>query len=292
MKRERAELVEKETPGPSVRRQCVLLSVPRSSVYYGRRKERKRSPGAPSDAKVRRLIDEIHMKDPTFGTRRVREILKRDHGLEVNRKRIARLMREMGVQAIYARPRRTSLANREHRKYPYLLRERKVRAPDEVWCVDITYIPMPEGHAYLCAVMDWHSRRVLGSAVSNTMETGLCLSALEMAVETAGRVPEIMNSDQGSQFTGGEWTGRLEELGIKPSMDGVRRWLDNVFIERLWRSVKYEDVYLKGYMDVAELERGLSAWFGRYNDWRPHQALGYSTPAQVHRPAEPRKQAA
>ena len=287
MKRERAELIDKGLPRPSVRRQCALLGVPRSSVYYEKTQERKRKPGAPSDAELRRLIDEIHMKDPVFGTRRIREILIREHGLKVNRKRLARLMREMGIEAIYPKPRKTSLPDESHGKYPYLLKDLAVSAPDQAWCVDITYIPMPVGHAYLCVVMDWHSRRVLGWAVSNTMETTLCLSALEMAVQTAGRVPEIMNSDQGSQFTASEWTGRLEELGVAVSMDGRRRWLDNVFIERLWRSVKYEDVYIKEYGDIEKLRRGLSEWFARYNHWRPHQALGYETPAEVHRPGKP-----
>ena len=147
MKRERAALVEKETPEPSVRRQCELLDVPRSSVYYKRSKERKKAPGAPCEAKLRRLINEIHMKDPTFGTRRVREILKRDHDIGVNRKRVARLMRETGLRAVYAKPRKTSVANKEHRKYPYLLRGRKIQIPDEAWCTDSTYIPMPEGCA-------------------------------------------------------------------------------------------------------------------------------------------------
>jgi len=284
LKRERAALVDRGVSRPSVRRQCELLAVPRSSVYYGKKKERKAKPGAPSDADVRRLIDEIHMEDPTFGARRIREILRRDHKMRVNRKRLARLMRETGVEAIRAKPRKTSLPDASHRKYPYLLRERPATAPDAAWCTDITYVPMPRGHAYLCAVMDWHSRRVLGWAVSNTMETALCLSALEMALETAGRVPGIVNSDQGSQFTSAEWTGRLEQLGAAVSMDGRRRWLDNVFVERLWRSVKYEDVYIREYADIESLRKGLARWFDLYNHWRPHQALDYKTPLEVHRP--------
>ena len=188
----------------------------------------------------------------------------------------------MGLETIWCRP-RTSLAAPEHRKYPYLLRELKVERPNQVWCADITYVPMPHGHAYLCAVMDWHSRRVLGWAVENTMNGGLCQKALDAALKSSGeRTPEIFNTDQGSQFTSLEWTGRLEGLGIAISMDGKGRWMDNVFIERLWRSVKYEEIYLREHSTIAALEEGLGAWFERYNHWRPHAALDNRTPHEVY----------
>jgi putative transposase len=179
----------------------------------------------------------------------------------------------------------TSIPDDGHRKYPYLLRGLAVTLPDQAWCADITYIPMPGGHAYLCAVMDWHSRKVLGWAVSNTMETGLCLEALENALAATGRAPEIFNTDQGCQFTSAEWTGRLLGLGVKISMDGRGRWMDNVFIERLWRSLKYEEIYLREHATVTALRSGLASWFERYNGWRPHEALGNLTPDKVYRPA-------
>jgi putative transposase len=165
-----------------------------------------------------------------------------------------------------------------------LLRDLAVTRADQVWCADITYLPMARGSAYLCAVMDWHTRCVLGWAVSNTMDTSLCLLALERAKARAGCVPEIFNTDQGSQFTSAEWTGRLREWGVQISMDGRGRWMDNVFIERLWRSLKYEDIYLKDYVTVRALEQGVESWMKRYNTWRPHQALGNLTPLAAYRP--------
>jgi putative transposase len=187
----------------------------------------------------------------------------------------------MGYEAIWCKP-RTSIPDHGHRKYPYLLRDLKITRPDQVWCTDITYVPMPKGSAYLCAVMDWHSRKVLGWAVSNTMETGLCLEALENALKSTGRIPEIFNTDQGSQFTSAEWTNRLLDLGIKISMDGKGRWMDNVFIERLWRSVKYEEIYLFEHSKIIDLRAGLKKWFTRYNDWRPHQSHANETPATIY----------
>lgn len=273
------ELVEENHPRLSMRTQCQLLGVARSSLDYqpvGQSRE---------DLALKRLLDELYLRDPALGTRKLVTVLERDHGLMVNRKRLQRLRREMGLEALYCRA-RTSVPAPGHRKYPYLLREKAVKAPDEVWCADITYIPMPRGHAYLCAVMDWHSRRVLGWSLSNTLDTGFCLAALERAIRTAGRVPEIFNTDQGSQFTSLDWTGRLTELGVQISMDGRGRWMDNVFIERLWRSLKYEEIYVKEHATLHALEAGLERWFGHYNGWRPHQALGNLTPEQVHRPAE------
>lgn len=281
----RAELVEKNHPKLSVREQCELLRVSRSSLSYRPVEE------DPEDARIMRILDEIYMKDPCMGSRRLGEVLERDHGIKANRKRIQRLRRKMGIETIWCRPRRTSVPDNGHRKYPYLLRERIVEFADEAWCADITYIRMPHGHAYLCAVMDWYSRKVLGWAVSNTMDSALTGKAVAAAVAHCGGLPEIFNTDQGSQFTSPEWTGRLEGLGIKVSMDGKGRWMDNVFIERLWRSLKYEDIYLKGYATVGDLEEGIRQWFERYNTWRPHQNLGNKTPANVYetqrKPAPP-----
>jgi putative transposase len=222
----------------------------------------------PEDIRIKRLLDEIYMVDPCLGSRRLVTVLKRDHGVEINRKRLQRLRREIGHEAIWCKP-CTSIPDDGHRKYPYLLRNLAITRPDHVWCTDITYVPMPGGHAYLCAVMDWASRKVLGWAVSNTMETGLCLEALENALAATGSIPEIFNTDQGCQFTSAEWTGKLLDLGIK----------------RLWRSVKYEEIYLFEHSTVHALRAGLRKWFCRYNDWRPHEALGNLTPAMVYQTA-------
>ena len=273
--RERTGLVEKDHPHLSQRRQCLLLDVAHSPPddlpdYLP-------VPESAEDQRIKRILDEIYLIDPCLGSRKLVTLLERDYDLVVNRKRVRRLRREMGHEAIWCRP-RTSIPDEGHRKFPYLLRELKVAQADQVWCTDITYIPMPVGHAFLCAVMDWHSRKVLGWAVFNTMDTGLCLAALQQALDQTGRVPEIFNTDQGSQFTSEEWTGRLLGLGIKISMDGKGRWMDNVFIERLWRSLKHEGVYLWEYATLRTLEEGLTEWFNRYNTWRPHEALGNLTP--------------
>lgn len=268
--------MEKEHPKVSMRKQCQLLGVARSTLSYEAVEEGE------EDRKIKRLMDEIYLRDPCLGSRRLVTVLKRDHGLEVNRKRVQRLRREMGLEAIWCQP-RTSVPAPGHRKYPYLLRNLKVERPNHVWCADITYVPMPHGNAYLCAVMDWHSRRVLGWAVENTMSGILCQRALNEALQSSGKqTPEIFNTDQGSQFTSQEWTGRLTELGISISMDGKGRWMDNVFIERLWRSVKYEEIYLHGHRTIPDLENGLERWFERYNEWRPHEALGNRTPSEVY----------
>lgn len=280
VKRERAELVEKNHPKLSMRTQCKLLEVPRSSLDY------RPVPESTEDLRLMRLMDEIHLIDPCVGTPRLVDLLERDHGLSVHRKRLKRLRRKMRLETIWCRPRKTSVADKAHRKYPYLLHELKVTRPNQVWCADITYVPMPRGHAYLCAVMDWHSRKVLGWRLSNTMDAALCLGALSDAVAgSGGRLPDIFNTDQGSQFTSEEWIGRLTQLGIAISMDGKGRWMDNVFIERLWRSVKYEEIYLREYGTLPELEAGLRRWLDRYNTWRPHQALGNRTPSQTHEEA-------
>ena len=273
--RERLELLDKKNPKVSMRKQCALVGVARSTAAYQPVVESE------EDLRIKRLLDEIYLKDPCLGSRRIVTVLERDHGEKINHKRVARLRREMGLEAIRCKP-RTSIPGDGHRTYPYLLRNVAVERPDQVWSTDITYVPMARGHAYLCAVMDWHSRKVLGWAVSNTMGTELCLEALEKALQSTGRVPEIFNTDQGSQFTSAEWISRLTELEIKISMDGRRRWLDNVFIERLWRSVKYEDIYLKEYANVLELQEGLARWFDQYNHWRPHCHLAQQTPARVY----------
>lgn len=273
--KDRAELVEEKHPKLSVRKQCLLLNIARSSLTY------KAVAESQEDLRIKRLLDEIYLVDPCLGSRRLVAVLKRDHDIRVNRKRLQRLRREIGHETIWCKP-RTTIPDKTHRKYPYLLRELVIDRPNQVWCADITYVPMPGGHAYLCAVMDWYSRKVLGWAVSNTMETGLCLEALENALSATGRVPEIFNTDQGCQFTSEQWTDRLLGLGVKISMDGRGRWMDNVFIERLWRSLKYEDIYLREYSTIPLLRVGLERWFKRYNTWRPHEALGNLTPEVVY----------
>ena len=231
-------MVEKDHPKLSLRTQCALLGVSRSTLDY------ERVAVSEEDVSLMRILDEIYLQDPCLGTRRLVTLLERDYGIKVNRKRVRRLRQIMGVETIWCRP-RTSIPDDGHRKYPYLLRTLVVSRPDQVWCADITYVPMPHGHAYLCAVMDWYSRKVLGWALSNTMDGALCQRALADAVAQSKCLPEMMNTDQGSQFTSEEWTGELNRLGIAISMDGKGRWMDNVFIERLWRSVKYEEIYLK-----------------------------------------------
>ncbi len=273
--RDRIELVEKKHPEISLRKQCALLGVARSTVDY------QAVAVDPEDNRIKRLLDEIYLIDPCMGSRKLVTLLGRVYGVKINRKRVRRLRREMGQETIWCKP-RTSIADNGHRKYPYLLRNLVIDRPDHVWCADITYVPMPRGHAFLCAVLDWHSRKVLGWALSNTMGTDLCLAALERALSSTGRVPEIFNTDQGCQFTSAEWTGRLTELGVQISMDGKGRWMDNVFVERLWRSVKYEEIYLKEYATIPVLHAGLDAWFGRYNDWRPHQTHGNLTPSVIY----------
>ena len=276
--RELVELVDKGHNKLSMRRQCELLGVARSSVDY------EPVPEDAEDLQIKRQLAEIYLIDPCLGSRRLITVLERDHGLKVNRKRLQRLRREIGHEAIWCKP-RTSIPDSSHRKYPYLLRDLAVVRPDQVWCADITYVPMPGGHAFLCAVMDWHSRKVLSWTVSNTMDTGLCLAALNQAVAKTGRVPGIFNTDQGCQFTSAEWTGRLLELGVSISMDGRGRWMDNVFIERLWRSVKYEEIYLREHATILVLRVGLEDWFMRYNTWRPHETLGNRTPHAVYHAA-------
>lgn len=260
-----------------MRHQCELLGVNRSGLYY--------EPAVESAANLRvmRLIDEQYLRTPFYGSRRMTAWLARQ-GEEVNRKRVQRLMGVMGLEALHPGP-RTTTRNPDHKVYPYLLRGVTVERRDQVWSTDVTYIPLDQGFMFLAAVIDWHSRFVLSWRLSNTLDGRFCLEALDAALE--GGRPEVFNTDQGAQFTAWAFTGRLEGEGIAVSMDGRGRALDNVFVERLWRSLKYEEVYLKAYRSVRELEAGLEGWFAFYNHERLHQALAYRTPAEVYHGAEP-----
>jgi putative transposase len=266
-------MIDRARPGLSVRRQCELLRVSRSGLYY------EPQPTDPEQLALMRRIDEIHLKHPFYGSRKVSLELRRE-GREANRKRIQRLMRLMGIEAIAPGP-STSTPHPEHPRYPYLLRGLTVSRVNQVWATDITYIPMREGFLYLVAVMDWYSRRVLSWRLSNTMDSSFCVNALEEALRRFG-TPEIFNTDQGAQFTAEAFTKPLRKRGIAISMDGKGRCLDNVFVERLWRSLKYEEVYLHAYDNAAEARAGIGRYFGFYNDERPHQALGNQTPAAFH----------
>ena len=277
-------MVESTHPQLSVRRQCELLAVNRSRLPSSGGSK----PPCFSEQEQRLIwrIDELYLEHPELGARRMSLWLERE-GYEASRRTAARLMRHMGLEAIYRKP-RTSIPNPKAKKYPYLLRDKEVEYVDEVWCADITYIRMPKGFAYLVAVMDWRTRAVVSWKLSNTLDVGFCMEAFEEAVHHAGCVPEIFNTDQGCQFTSEAWTGMLESAGVRVSMDGKGRWMDNVFIERLWRSVKHEGVYLWAPRTVHELERLLEKWFADYNRLKPHQALDGLTPWEVYRPGEPK----
>jgi putative transposase len=227
-----------------------------------------------------RRLDELHLEHPVYGSRKLRVLLRRE-GRWINRKRVVRLLRVMGIEAIYAKP-KLSQPEWGHQIYPYLLRDLEVTGPDQVWCSDITYVPMATGFMYLVAVMDWWSRYVLGWRLSNTMEAAFCVDAWEAALRAGRQAPLISNTDQGSQFTSPMFIDAVESAGVNVSMDGRGRWLDNRFIERLWRSVKYEDIYVQDYGGGLDAGRGLGRWFDRYNQERPHQGLGYATPAAVY----------
>jgi len=269
----RRELVDPNHNHLSICRQCELLGLNRSTYYL--------SPATESEENLRlmRRIDEQYLKTPFYGSRRMAECLKRS-GEAVNRKRIRRLMAVMGLEGLHPRPRTTNAAAGA-KAYPYLLRDRVLTRADEVWSSDITYVPMRRGFMYLTAVIDWFSRYVLSWRLSNTLDGGSCLEALDESL-SRGK-PEVFNTDQGSQFTSREYTGRLEDAGVAVSRDGRGRALDNVFVERLWRSVKYEDIYIKNYERVPELESGLTAYFRFYDEDRPHQSLDYRTPGEVYR---------
>ncbi|HHG3104801.1 TPA: IS3 family transposase [Vibrio parahaemolyticus] len=262
----------KSTPLP-IKRQCELLNIARSTAYY--------QPIGLSieEIELRRIIDEIHLQYPFMGSRRVRtELAKKGHN--VNRKRVIRIMRDMGIGAIYPKP-KTTLANKAHKVYPYLLRNVEVTYPNQAWAIDITYIPMAKGFLYLVAIIDWYSRKVLSWRLSNTMDTSFCIEALEEALKHYGP-PDIFNSDQGSQFTSSEFTQKLTAHGVRISMDGKGRWVDNVFIERLWRSLKYEEVYLKAYTTPREAELEIGNYMVFYNEERNHQGLNDLTPDEAY----------
>lgn len=253
-----------------------LLDIPSATVYYqpvvnqGKQDE---------DLQLMRLIDEIHMKLPFYGSRRIVLELK-DMGHCVNRKRVRRLMQTMGIQAIHPGP-KTSQPGEHHKIYPYLLRGLDINRANQVWATDITYIPMPKGWLYLVAIIDWHSRKVLSWRLSNSLDAGFCLEALEEALQAHGK-PDIFNTDQGCQFTSEAFTGKLLENDIRVSMDGKGRWVDNVFVERLWRSLKYEEVYLKSYQTVQEARAGIGWWLSFYNKRRKHSSLDHQTPDTVY----------
>ena len=263
----------------SLVRQCTLLNISRASVYY-----RPVSTRA-EDLELMARMDRQYLKTPFYGSRRMKAWLLAE-GYLVSRSKVRRLMRLMGLEAIYRRP-NTSKPAPGHRVYPYLLKGVDVNRVDQVWAADITYIPMAQGFLYLVAIMDWHSRHVLAWKLSNTMDTDFCVTALEAALGK-GR-PEVFNTDQGAQFTSDAFTQTLQERGIRVSMDGKGRYLDNIFVERLWRSIKYEEVYLKAYQTVAEARVGINAYLEFYNRRRPHQSLGYRTPAQVYQKGQAEK---
>jgi putative transposase len=268
----RLALVDRDDQVVPVVAQCKLLKVARSSLYY------RPAPVSVDDLAVMRRMDELHLAWPFYGSRRMTAVLRRE-GWPVNRKRIKRLMRIMALEAIYQKP-NTSRKHPDHKVIPYLLRGLVIDRPNQVWCADITYIPMAKGFVYLVAVMDWFSRRVLAWRVSITLETDFCVEALRDAMNRHGQ-PEIFNTDQGVQFTSAAFLGELETLGVRISMDGKGRFLDNIFIERLWRSLKYEEVFIKAYGSVPEARIGIGEWLTFYNDERPHQALDYRTPTAV-----------
>jgi putative transposase len=269
---EKRRLIEPGGKDLSIARQCALVGLARSSYYY------RRAEGDPYDQVLMRLLDEQYTKRPFYGVLRMTEWLRRE-GHKVGPKRVRRLLRQMGLEAVYRKPRLSQPAP-GHRVYPYLLRSARIEQPNDVWAMDITYVRMERGFVYLTAVMDWVSRYVLAWRLSQTLDVGFCLEALEEAL-SYGR-PEIFNTDQGSQFTSDAFTGRLEGAQIQISMDGRGRFLDNIFIERLWRTVKYEEVYLHDYESVWDAEKHLGQYFAFYNEDRPHQALDWKTPVEAY----------
>jgi putative transposase len=266
-------MIEPAHPSLSIRRQCELIGLNRSSYYLEPTGE------SPFNLQLMRLIDEQYVRTPFYGYPKMTVTLQQQ-GYAVNRKRIARLMQLMGIQALVPK-RNLSQPAPDHKIYPYLLRHVTITHPYQVWSTDITYVPLRQGFMYLVAVIDWFSRYVLAWQLSNTLEGSFCLAALDLAL-SQGK-PEIFNTDQGAQFTAEVFTGRLEMAHIAVSMDGRGRALDNIFVERLWRTVKYEDIYLKDYDSVPALQQGLQDYFQFYNHVRPHQSLAYRTPAEVHR---------
>ncbi len=275
---ERKAMILRDRLGLSLSRQCRLLTISRSSFYYTPRGE------SPVNLALMRRIDELFLKYPFYGSRQMARQLWRE-GIRVGRHRVRRLMRLMGLQAIYQAP-RTSEPHPAHRVYPYLLNGLAIDRPSQVWCADITYIPVQRGFLYLIAVMDWATRHVLAWRLSNTMDTRFCIEALNEALARYGK-PEIFNTDQGSQFTSLDFTGVLKDADVAISMDGRGRYMDNIFIERLWRSLKYEAVYLHDLTDGFAAERVIGEWIGFYNTVRPHSALAGSTPAEAYGAGRP-----
>ena len=265
-------MVDRMDPLP-VTRQCELLDLPRSTFYHVPK------PVSDEELALMALMDRCHLKHPFYGSRRIRDWLE-DQGHRVNRKKVQRLMRTMGLTAQYPK-RNLSLANKAHKVYPYLLRNLVIDRSNQVWATDITFIPMARGFVYLVAIIDWYSRKVLSWRVSNTLDASFCVDALEEAWEQYG-TPEIFNTDQGSQFTSVDFTGVLKREGIQISMDGKGRWIDNVFVERLWRSVKYEEVYLRAYDSITGARASLGRYFKFYNTERRHQSLDRRTPESVY----------
>ena len=275
---ERKAMIARDHPGLSLSRQCRVLAISRSSFYYAPKGE------SPENLALMRRIDELFMKYPFYGSRQmVRQLLR--EGIAVGRHRVRRLMRLMGLEAIYQAP-RTSDPHPAHRVYPYLLGGMAIDRPNRVWCADITYIPVQRGFLYLVAIMDWATRHVLAWRLSNTMDASFCVEALEEALDRYGS-PDIFNTDQGSQFTSFGFTGVLNDAGIAISMDGRGRCMDNIFIERLWRSLKYEAIYLHELTDGFVAMRVIAEWIGFYNTERPHSSLGGDTPAEAYAAGRP-----
>ncbi len=275
-------MIKREKSVP-ITRQCELLELSRSSVYY------TPVPVSTKDLELMRQIDEIHLQYPFYGSRKIRNELWQ-RGYDIGRDKVRRLMRRMGIEALYIKP-RLSIKHPQHPIYPYLLRGLDIIRPNHVWSADITYIPMERGFCYLVAVMDWASRMVLSWRLSNTLDSAFCVDALEEALSTYG-CPDIFNTDQGSQFTSEAFTDVLRSHDISISMDGKGRWMDNVFIERLWKSVKYEDIYLNAYGSMKELKKGLTDYFQFYNEKRWHNTFDRKTPAMVYFESLPQGQAA
>ncbi len=265
--------IDRDHESLSIRRQCQLLNIHRSQFYY------EAVPESEENLDLMRLMDEQHLKQPTWGSRNMAWFLSKRMGQSVNRKKTQRLMRRMGLEGMAPGP-STSKRNPKHKVYPYLLKDVIVERPNQVWCSDITYIPLRRGFLYLVAVMDWYSRHVISWRLSNSLDVDFCLEALDEAFDH--NTPEIFNTDQGAQFTSRFFTERLLSRNVEISMDGKGRALDNVFIERLWRSVKYEDIYLKSYESGADCYKGLSSYFKFYSHERPHQSLDFRTPWEVH----------
>lgn len=264
-------------------RQCKLLNLPRSSVYY------TAQPLSERDMTLMRRIDELHLNHPFAGARMLRDLLRLE-GIQVGRRHVSTLMKKMGIEALYRRP-NTSRKHPEHRVFPYLLRGLEITRANQVWAMDITYIPMRKGFVYLAAVLDWATRRVLSWKLSNSLTTDFCIEAVEEAVQRHG-TPEIFNTDQGSQFTSTDFVDLIQGQGIQLSMDGKGRWVDNVFVERLWKSVKYEHVYLHAYDSVSQARQGLESYFKFYNERRPHSSLDGKTPDGMYFNSMPLQEAA